>query len=192
MRAGFSILPHRGQELPGRRNQPVARVSQEDEKPSYDSSVEGFCSIRTVRGFLLLQIAIFLVLASIHFGVLLDGYRHRDAAVTESLIVVVMVAGLLLTWTPRWSRRAATAAQSFGALGALAGLLTIALGNGHRTILDLTLDGILLLTLIAGLLITSRQALRLSGRFGRHEGGIDRAHRAPAHADTKSTSRRLQ
>jgi hypothetical protein len=119
---------------------------------------EGFGTIWRVRGFLLLQIAIFLALVSIHFGLLIGGYRHRNAGTTESVIAAVLVAGLLLTWTPPpWSRRAATAAQSFGILGVLAGLFTIALGIGPRTMLDLTLNAALLLTLIAGLAITLRK-----------------------------------
>ena len=119
---------------------------------------EGFGTIWTVRGFLLLQIAIFLSLVSIHFGLLIGGYRHRDAGTAELMIVAVLVAGLLLTWTPPpWRRRAATAAQSFGILGALVGLVTIAIGIGPRTLLDLTLNGTLLLTLIVGLASTLRK-----------------------------------
>ena len=119
---------------------------------------EGFGTIWRVRGFLLLQIAIFLALVSIHFGLLIGGYRHRNAGTAESVIAAVLVAGLLLTWTPPpWSRRAATAAQSFGILGVLAGLFTIALGIGPRTTLDLALNAALLLTLIAGLAITLRK-----------------------------------
>ena len=119
---------------------------------------EGFGTIWTVRGFLLLQIAIFLSLVSIHFGLLIGGYRHRDAGTAEVMIVAVLVAGLLLTWTPPpWRRRAATAAQSFGLLGVLVGLVTIAIGIGPRTLLDLTLNGTLLLTLIVGLASTLRK-----------------------------------
>jgi hypothetical protein len=119
---------------------------------------EGFGTIWRVRGFLLLQIAIFLALVSIHFGLLIGGYRHRNAGTTESVIAAVLVAGLLLTWSPPpWSRGAATAAQSFGILGVLVGLFTIALGIGPRTMLDLALNAALLLTLIAGLAITLRK-----------------------------------
>ena len=121
---------------------------------------EGFGTIWRVRGFLLLQIVIFLALVSIHFGLLIGGYRHRNAGTTESVIAAVLVAGLLLTWTPPpWRRRAATAAQSLGILGVLAGLFTIALGIGPRTTLDLALNGALLLTLIAGLVITLRRSV---------------------------------
>jgi hypothetical protein len=75
------------------------------------------------------------------------------------VIAVVLVFGFLLTWTPPpWSQRAATAAQSFGTLGVLLGLFTITLGIGPRTILDLSLDVVLLLTLTAGLATTKRAA----------------------------------
>jgi hypothetical protein len=121
---------------------------------------EGFGSIWTIRGFLLLQIVIVLSMVSIHFGLLIDGYGHRAAGTVESVIAVILVAGLLLTWTPPpWSRRAATAAQSIGILGVLVGLFTIALGIGPRTTLDLALNGALLLTLIAGLVTTLRRSV---------------------------------
>jgi hypothetical protein len=142
-----------------RRSQSTGRVSVTDEKLSHDRSVDGLRTVWTARSFLLVQIAIFLVLVTIHFGLLIDGYRHAAAGTTESVIAVVLVFGLLLTWTPPpWSRRAATAAQSFGTLGVLVGLFTFALGIGPRTLLDLSLNGILLLTLIAGLTLTKRTA----------------------------------
>jgi hypothetical protein len=105
------------------------------------------------------QIAIFLALVTIHFGLLVGGYGHPAAGTTELVIAVVLVFGFLLTWTPPpWSQRAATAAQAFGTLGVLVGLLTITVGIGPRTILDLSLDVVLLLALIAGLARTKRPA----------------------------------
>jgi hypothetical protein len=120
--------------------------------------VRGFVPIWRVRGFLLVQIAIFLSMVSIHFGLLIGGYRHTSAGTAELVIEAVLVAGLLLTWTPRpWSRRSATAVQTFGIFGVLLGLSTIALGIGPQTTLDLTLNAALLLSLSAGLAITLRE-----------------------------------
>src|SRR6267143_6739076 len=120
--------------------------------------VRGIVPIWRARGVLLLQIAIFLSMVSIHFGLLIGGYRHRSAGTAELVIAAALVAVLLLTWTPRpWSRRSATAVQSFGILGVLGGLSTIAIGIGPRTMLDLTLNAALLLTLIVGLAITLRK-----------------------------------
>ena len=121
-------------------------------------SVRGFGTILRVRSFLLLQIAILLSMISIHFGLLIGGYRHRSAGSAELLIAAVLVAGLLLTWMPApWSRRPAAATQSFGILGVLGGFLTIAAGIGPRTTLDLFLNAVMLLTLIAGLATTLRK-----------------------------------
>ena len=126
--------------------------------PSAPARPSEIDSIWTVRGLLLLQIALFLALVAIHFGLLIGGYRRPAAGTTEAVIVAVLIAGLLLTWTrPLWSRRAATAAQSFGTLGVLVGLFTIALGIAPRSILELTLNGVLLLTLLAGLAMTLRK-----------------------------------
>ena len=168
MKAVFTSLALRGQTGAGRRNPPTGRVSATDEKPSHDRSAEGLRTVWTVRGFLLVQIAMFLVLVTIHFGLLIGGYRHPAAGTTESVIAVILVFGLLLTWTPPpWSQRAATAAQSFGTLGVLVGLFTFALGIGPRTILDLSLNLILLVTLIAGLALTRKGGLaRAAGMDG--------------------------
>ena len=139
MKTVVSIPTHRGQVIPA-------------------PSVRGFGSIWTVRGFLLLQIAILLSMVSIHFGLLIGGYDHRAAGATELVIATVLVAALLLTWMPApGSRRPAIAAQSFGILGVLGGFLTIATGIGPRTTLDLTVNAALLLALIAGLAITLRK-----------------------------------
>lgn len=159
MRAVFPVLMYRDRGAPGRWGQPAGNSIAGAEKPPHDRSMEVSSTIWTVRAFLLVEIAIFLVLASIHFDLLISGYRHRDAGATESLIAALMVAGLLLTWTPSpWNRRAAAGAQYVGTLGALVGLLTVALGIGHRTYLGLGLDGVLLLVLITGL-VTMRRSL---------------------------------
>ena len=159
MKAVSEILAGRSKTGTAGRNQPATSASAAREKPSHDRRADGLRTVWTTRGFLLVQIAMFLVLATIHFGLLIDGYRHAAAGTTESVIAVVLVFGLLLTWTPPpWSRRVAIGAQSFGILGVVVGLFTFALGIGPRTILDLSLNGILLIILIAGLALTKRRA----------------------------------
>src|SRR5439155_23113502 len=105
--------------------------------------VQGFGTIWRVRGFLLLQIAISLSMVSIHFGLLIGGYRQRSAGTAELVIAAVLVAGLLVTWTPRpWSRRSATAVQAFGILGVLVGLSAVAIGVGAGIILVRALNAV--------------------------------------------------
>jgi len=108
-----------------------------------------------IRGFMSLQLAIFLFAASIHFDLLLEGFGHRAAGIAESIIAAVLLLGLILSWAPlRWARGAAVATQSFGILGVIVGLFTIAVGVGPRTVLDLTIHGAMLVVLIAGLIVT--------------------------------------
>jgi hypothetical protein len=137
MKTVVSIPTHPGRVLPG-------------------PSVQRFGTIWTVRGFLLLQIAILLSMVSIHFGLLIGGYDHRAAGATELIIAAVLLAAVLLTWTPL-SRRPATVAQSFGILGVLGGFVTIATGIGPRTMLDVFLNLGMLLILTGGLAITLRK-----------------------------------
>ena len=112
-------------------------------------------TIWTVRGLLLFQIAGFVVLALIHFELLLGGYRHPPAGATELVIVVSLVVALLLTWgPPALGQRVATAAQLLATLGVLVGLVTMALGVEPGTILEVALNVVLLLTMTAGLVAT--------------------------------------
>lgn len=48
--------------------------------------------------------------------------------------------------------------QSFALLGTMVGLLTIAIGVGPRTVLDLTLHTVMLLLLVSGLVAAVRMA----------------------------------
>ncbi|HVS06238.1 MAG TPA: hypothetical protein VHK65_08735 [Candidatus Dormibacteraeota bacterium] len=151
MRAA-SAKPDRAHGATEGRKEGIAKDSASDDKSSHPKTAHTVRSIWMVRSFLFVQIAIFLILVLIHFGLLIGGYRHQSAGATESLIVAVLALGLWATWTPApWNQRAATAAQCFGTVGVLVGLLTIGLGIGPRTILDLSLDLVLLLVLIAGL-----------------------------------------
>src|SRR3982074_395113 len=74
MKTIVSIPTHRGQVLPG----PL---------------VQRFGTIWTVRGFLLLQIAILLSMVSIHFGLLTGGYRPRAAGRAELFLAAGPVRG---------------------------------------------------------------------------------------------------
>jgi hypothetical protein len=111
--------------------------------------------IWAIRSCMVLQLAIFVAAASIHLGLLLEGYGHRAAGSAETVIAAVLLLGLVLTWAPpSLARGAVIGAQSFGILGVIVGLFTIAVGVGPRTGLDLTIHGVMLVALIAGLIIT--------------------------------------
>jgi hypothetical protein len=111
--------------------------------------------VRPLRVLLVLETATFVTAALIHFGNLVEGYRHQAAGTGESLIAVVLLAGLSLSGT-RWPLQAVIAAQAFATLGVLVGLMTIAIGVGPRTVPDIAYHVGILITLIGGLAIAVR------------------------------------
>jgi hypothetical protein len=50
----------------------------------------------TIRLFVLLEAAAFIAAALTHSGILLDGYKHRQAGTAESVIGMVLLAGWLV------------------------------------------------------------------------------------------------
>jgi hypothetical protein len=139
-----------------RRNRPTGPGAPRHAIPSEDDSVQGLHTIWTVRGLLLVQVAGFVVLASIHFGVLIGGYRHPPPGATELVIVAALVVAFVLTWgPPARGQRAATAAQLFAMLGVVVGLITVTLGVERGSTLEVALNVALLLTVTTGLVVTA-------------------------------------
>jgi hypothetical protein len=113
---------------------------------------------RTVRWFLALDVVVFGLAALLHAGVLTTGYEHREARIAETVIGVVLFLGLLVTVaTPKLTRRAGLLAQGFALLGTCVGVLTIVIGIGPRTALDLAIHSTMLALLAGGLVVTARQ-----------------------------------
>jgi hypothetical protein len=111
----------------------------------------------TVRMFLLLEGASFVLAGLVHFGVLAGGYEHRSAAIAESLIGAVLLVALALTWIlPASTRTLGITAQGFALLGTLVGAFTIAIGVGPRTMPDVVYHGAILLALAWGLVVATR------------------------------------
>jgi hypothetical protein len=112
---------------------------------------------RTVRLFMGLESASFLIAALIHFGVLLEGYEHQKAGTAESVIGLVLLTGLFLTWLrPQSSRQIGIGAQGFALLATFVGLFTIIIGVGPRTAPDIAYHAAIIVVLIAGLLVALR------------------------------------
>ena len=59
-----------------------------------------------IRALLLVEAATYVGAALVHFGVLTTGFEHRQAGTAESLIAVILLVGLALTWTGLASTRA--------------------------------------------------------------------------------------
>jgi hypothetical protein len=92
---------------------------------------------QTIRFFLLVEAAAFIVAALIHMGFFISGYEHRQARVAESVISGVLFGGLLLSlFMPDWTRNVGIVVQLVALLGTMVGIFTIIVGVGPRTVPD--------------------------------------------------------
>ncbi len=92
----------------------------------------------TIRLMLLVEATAFLTAALTHFGTLIDGYKHRQAANAESVIGLVLFLGWICTFVrPTWASKASVSAHCFAVLGTVVGIFTIVVGVGPRTMPDI-------------------------------------------------------
>lgn len=112
---------------------------------------------RSIRLFLLVEGLSFAAAALVHFGVLVHGYEHPFAPFAESLIALVLLVGLALTWIwPGQTRPIGLVVQAFALLGTLVGVFTILVGVGPRTVPDLAYHLAILIVLAWGLVVAAR------------------------------------
>ncbi len=108
-----------------------------------------------IQLFLIVQSAVFAFAASAHFGVFSD-MDDPGAAIAETVIAVVLLAGLALTFTRAADVRSiALAAQGFALLGTLIGV-TLVFTVGPRETFDVVVHLVMLALLTAGLAVTYR------------------------------------
>jgi hypothetical protein len=99
----------------------------------------------------------FLLAALIHSGALIPRFEHRAARIAETVLAVVLLAGLaLIALRPVATRSVGLAAQGFALLGTLVGILTIVAGVGPQSLPDLVYHGVMVLLLGWGLLVAVR------------------------------------
>jgi hypothetical protein len=111
-----------------------------------------------VRRFLSLEAAVFGSAALVHAGMLVRGYEHSSARTAESVIALVLLVGLVASFVmPESSRGIGLGAQGFALLGTGVGIITIVIGVGPRTALDLSLHVAMVVLLVAGLVVIGRQ-----------------------------------
>lgn len=104
---------------------------------------------------MLFEAATFIIASLIHFGVFLGGYEHREAAIAEGVIAVVLLIALGLTWIrPAWTKTAGLIGQTFALLGTLVGIFTIFIGVGPQTAADIVYHIAIVVVLVWGLVVT--------------------------------------
>lgn len=135
------------------------RTSSQREMRSIDlpSRIRAFPPPQTVRAFLAIEAASFLLAASIHAGGLVHGYDHHEAMMAERIIGAVLLAGLATTWLrPRLTSPVALGVQAFALLGTLVGIGTIVAGFGPRTVPDIVYHVAIVVVLAVGIGIAWR------------------------------------
>jgi hypothetical protein len=112
---------------------------------------------QAIRLFLLFEATAFTSAALVHFGLLMNGYEHQQAATAESVIGIVLFLGLALSWIrPGMTRRVGLAAQIFALLGTMVGIVAIAVGVGPRTVPDIAYHIGIVVVLLSGLVVAAR------------------------------------
>lgn len=100
--------------------------------------MKGEKRISPIRLLLFGETVVLLLAALIHTGALIDGYQHREAGTAENVMAGVLSMGFILSWVrPLWTKIAGIVAQGFALIGTLIGMLTIIVGIGPRTTLDI-------------------------------------------------------
>ena len=113
--------------------------------------------VKTLRRFMLIEAATFIVAGAIHAGRLIGGYEHREARIAETVIGMVLFAGATLTWiNPASARAAGLVAQGFALVGTLIGIFTIVIGIGPRSALDMLYHVAIVGILVWGLVVAWR------------------------------------
>ena len=110
-----------------------------------------------IRLFVLIEACAFFSAASVHFGILMNGYRHQMAGRAETVIGLVLLAGWIGILARRpWTRGIGLAVQGFALLGTLVGIFTIVVGVGPRTAPDLIYHACMIVLLLLGLIVAVR------------------------------------
>jgi hypothetical protein len=110
-----------------------------------------------IRLLLLVEAVSFAVASLIHSGRLIAGFEHPQAHTAETVIAIVLLAGLVLTWIrPTWLRSVGLAAQGLALVGTMVGLFTIVIGVGPRTLPDVVYHIAIVLVLVWGLMVAAR------------------------------------
>lgn len=107
---------------------------------------------RSMRALLGVEGVSFLLASMIHAGIIITGYEHRAAMIAESVIGVVLLVGLAVTWVrPRSMAAIAAVVQAFALVGTLVGIWTMIVGVGPRTVPDIVYHVAIVAVLLVGL-----------------------------------------
>jgi hypothetical protein len=107
--------------------------------------------------YLMVEVVMFAFVALAHAGILTTGHEHTQAAVAEAVIAVLLGAALITGFvSPSQTRIVALVTQTLALLALIAGFAAIAMDLMPRTLANLLVFAIMLVTVIFGLLVAKR------------------------------------
>jgi hypothetical protein len=107
--------------------------------------------------YLMVEVLLFAFAALAHGGIIMPGHENTRAAAMETLVAVVLGAGVITSFvSPAQTRVVALITQGLALAGVIAGFVMMALGLEARTLANLVVLVIMLITVALGLLVAKR------------------------------------
>jgi hypothetical protein len=107
--------------------------------------------------YLMVEVLLFAFAALVHGGLVMPGHEHAKAAMAETIIAIILAAGLIMTFvSPAQTRIVALITQGLALAGVIIGLIMSAVGIGPRGVRDLVVHAIMAVTLVLGLIVAKR------------------------------------
>lgn len=107
--------------------------------------------------YLMVEVVMFTFVAMAHGGLLMSGHEAPRAAVAETVIAVVIGAGLLMSFvSPAQTRTVALLTQTLALLALILGFVAIVADWIPRSTANLVVYAIMLITVVFGLLVAKR------------------------------------
>ncbi len=122
------------------------------------TTVSGMSETRSeIIWYLMVEVLLFTFAALVHGGIVMPGHEHATAAMAETIIAIILAAGLIMSFvSPAQTRIVALITQGLALAGVIIGLIMIAIGIGPRSIRDLIVHAIMVVTLVLGLIVAKR------------------------------------
>jgi hypothetical protein len=107
--------------------------------------------------YLMVEVALFAFAALAHGGVIVSGFENPKAALVETIIAVIIGAGLIMSFaSPGSTRTVALITQGLALLGVAVGVVTIVMGISPQTIQNIVVHAVMLITLGLGFAVAQR------------------------------------
>jgi hypothetical protein len=107
--------------------------------------------------YLLVEVLLFAFAALAHGGVIMQGHENTRAAAMEPALAVILGGGVIMSFvSPAQTRVVALITQGLALVGVVAGIFMVAMGLEPRTLANLVVLAIMLITVTLGLIVAKR------------------------------------